>query len=199
MKYFGFLFFLIPFVTQAQSTNELTDICFIENSKIIILGTSNVTDYSCKLYDFSNNSAIRISSRVFGHTIKLKNAAITLKADGFDCNNQLITRDFYKAIKGDEFPEIQVQFHQFTLIKEVSEFPTQENVPSKISIVLAGQTNYYSTHLSSLKVSQDQLTIEGSIDLLMSDFDIIPPKALFGTIQTDNEISIDFSITFTFK
>ena len=199
MKLIGLLLFLTPLLSIAQSNEGLTDICYIENSEIVILGTSNVTDYSCKLFDLSNNSCIKISSTIYGKKIKLENAIITLDANGFNCDNELITRDFYKAIKGDEFPKIMVQFHEFTLVNEVADSPTQENVPYQLSINLAGETNNYSSKLKSLEVTQDQLTISGRVDLLMTDFNIVPPSALFGTIKTSNEISIDFLITFTFK
>jgi hypothetical protein len=198
MRLICLLFLLLSFTLKSQ-TKHLSDLCFIENSEIVILGTSNVTDYSCKLVDLSNNANIRISSARYGRTIKLKNAVIELFSSGFTCDNKFITNDFYKAIKGVEFPKIMVQFHQFTLEKEIGEYPIQENVPSKISINLAGQTNYYSPKLKTLSVASDQLTLTGSVDVLMTDFLIEPPTALLGTVKTNDQIQIDFFITFTFK
>lgn len=199
MKFLFFLLFAIPVLGWSQSHQDLTDLCSIENSEIIILGTSNVTDYTCKLYDFSNNSNIEISSEVFGHTIKLQNAKVQLQAKGFDCENRIMTNDFFKAIKGEQHPIISVEFHQFTLTEDVAQHPVQQNIPSKISIRLAGVRNFYSPRLSSLKVKSDQLTFTGFVDLKMTDFDIVPPTALFGTVKTADEIRVEFQITFQMK
>ena len=199
MKHLLFLLFALPVVGWSQSHEDLTDLCSIENSEIVILGTSNVTDYTCKLYDFSNNSNIEISSEVYGHTIKLKNAKVKLKAKGFDCESRIMTNDFFKAIKGEEHPIISVEFHQFTLTQDVAYYPVQHNIPSKISIRLAGVRNYYSPRLSSLTVKSDQLTFTGFVDLKMTEFDIVPPTALFGTIKTADEIRVEFQITFQMK
>lgn len=193
-----FLLFL-PFVSWSQSNNNLSNICFIENSEIIILGTSNVTDYQCQLYDLSNNTHIQISSAVFDHTVKLHNAIVHLESNGFDCEKKMMTSDFYQAIKGESHPTISVAFHQFTLVDAIENHPIQEQIPAKISIQLAGVTNYYSLPLSSLSIKPDELTVTGSVGLLMTDFDISPPTALFGAVKTADEIVIEFKITFRFK
>ncbi len=199
MKYIGLFLLLLPITLFAQKNEALTNIFLIEDSEIIILGTSNVIDYTCKLHDLSNNANIRISSKVYGHTIKLNNAVVKLKSSGFDCDHKKMTNDFFKAIKGDEFPEVLVEFHQFTLIHDVSISPRQYKIPSKISIQLAGVTNYYSPRLSSLSVKENELTFTGSVKLLMTDFEIDPPTALMGAIKTANEIQIKFRITFKIK
>ncbi len=193
------LLFSIPFLGWSQSHEDLTDLCSIENSEIIILGSSNIADYKCELYDFSNNSNIEIVSEVYGHTIKLKNAKVQLKSKGFDCENRIMTNDFFKAIKGEQHPIISVEFHQFTLTQDVANHPVQQNIPSKISIRLAGVRNFYSPRLSSLTVKSDQLTFTGFVDLKMTEFDIDPPTALFGTVKTADEIRVAFKITFQMK
>lgn len=197
--YISLFLLCIPYVSWSQSNNSLSHICFIENSEIIILGTSNVTDYQCKLFDLSNNTHIQISSTVFDHTIKLHNAIVLLKSKGFDCENKMMTSDFYHTIKGESHPTISVNFLQFTLVDAIENHPIQEQIPAKIAIQLAGITNYYSLLLSNLSVRSDELTVTGSVDLLMTDFDISPPTALFGAVKTADEIVIEFKITFRFK
>ena len=199
MKRIIFLYFLLPTIGFAQTNSDLRDICFIENSEVILLGNSNVTDYSCKLYDLSNNSHISIKSEVYGHTIKLENAVISLKSNGFECDNKIMTKDFYKTIKGAQFPEIKVEFLQFTLVQDIAKYQIQKDIPAKLLIQLAGKSNQYSTLLKSFSIHSNQLTMSGSIEVLMTDFDIDPPTALFGAVKTDDEIQVDFNITFTFK
>lgn len=192
------LFLILPFCAFNQH-RQYADLCFIDDSEINILGSSNVTDYQCILHDLTNNSNIEIKSQVFDRTIKLQNAKVVLLANGFDCENRIMTKDFLKAIKGEKYPEITVAFHQFTLSDNVNKQPNQKNIPAKISIYLAGVTNYYSILLDRFEVKSDELQVVGLIHLRMSDFNITPPTALFGTIKTEDEITIDFKINFKFK
>lgn len=75
--------FLCSQLVFAQNTQKITDVSSIDNSEIIIYGTSNVMDYSCKLDDLSNNTQLIIQSEVIGTTVQLQNAIIELKASQF--------------------------------------------------------------------------------------------------------------------
>lgn len=110
-----------------------------------------------------------------------------------------MTRDFYKAIKGKEFPQIKIEFQKFVLVDQVDENPNQKNVPATISITLAGKNNVYTIPLKQFKVGKDQLSIKGNLNLKMTDFNIIPPTALFGAVKTDDAIEIEFAITFVLE
>ena len=188
---------LLPFFLSAQT--KITDVSSIDDSEIIIFGTSNVTDYTCELYDLSNNQFISITSQRVGNKVFLNNAVIQLSAKGFKCDNSLMNTDFYKAIKADSFPYITIQFNEFTLNQLISEAPLQNDVPSSISITLAGVTKTYSHTLASLEVQQDRIILSGTMDLLMSEFGITPPTAMFGMVKAGNEIKIAFQISFVFS
>ena len=192
------ILFMWTNVLMAQNAQKITDVSSIEDSEIIIYGTSNVMDYSCELYDLSNNIELVIQSQVNGKTIKLQNAIIELKASNFVCDNKVMTNEFYTAIKGDSFPNISVEFHEFTLNQDVAIARYQENIASSISILLAGEKLTYNHQLSSLEVSEDELTLKGQLKVLMTEFGIKPPTAMMGMIQTGDQITIEFSITFKF-
>ena len=47
------------------------------------------------------------------------------------------------------------------------------------------------------KVSSNKIVLSGSKSLKMTDFKIDPPKAMFGTITTGDEVIIKFETVFT--
>jgi hypothetical protein len=188
---------LIPFISYNQ-----IDICSLDNSHIIIYGKSNIRDYSCDLYDFSNNDKIRIVSSNTNGIYKLDNAIVRLKSNGFTCNNKVMTSDFYESIKGDVYKYITLQFHEFQLIEEIEDNESnliQYNIPSVISITLAGKKRTYDHRLSSMEISYNYLIIKGSISVTMSEFEVSPPSSLFGAIKVEDEIQIEYSFTFYFN
>ena len=199
MKKLVFPFLFASFAAVGQNSSTTIDVCDITNSRIIIYGTSNVTDYSCKLYDFSNNTAIKVGSTVNGNRIELTNAKVKLKSSSFSCDNKIMTNDFYEAIKGDVHKFITVQFHEFTLQKEVKESSVQSRLSSVISITLAGKENTYNHTISTMEAMSDQLTLRGTLNVAMTEFGVNPPTALFGAVKTEDQIQIEYSITFAFK
>ncbi len=49
------------------------------------------------------------------------------------------------------------------------------------------------------RIKNNQIIFEGSAPVKMSDHNIEPPVALFGTVKTDDETSVYFKINFTRK
>jgi hypothetical protein len=47
-----------------------------------------------------------------------------------------------------------------------------------------------------LMQGKEKLTFEGSQTIKMSDYNIVPPVALFGALKTGNEITINYKTTF---
>lgn len=197
MKRFILFFLLIPGLAHSQVT--ITDVCIIEDSEIIIYGTSNVTNYQCELYDLSNNQNIAIESQRVGNKVFLQDAIVTLSAKGFACDNKMMTKDFYKAIKGEKYPEILVEFHEFTLEDLITNLPIQKNVPTLMSVKLAGVKRKYTTKLQQLQAKNNQLLFAGELNVSMSEFGIDPPTAMMGMIKTSDKIKIVYNITFDFK
>lgn len=197
-KTLWFLLLLLPFCSFAQSTQ--TDEWYeIANSEINILGTSNVSDYQCVLYDLDNNSDLKISSTTNDLLISLQNAVINLKSNGFVCDNAPMTKDFLKTIKASEHSHIKIEFLSFQLNHPVTEKNIQNNVMATIAVSLAGVRKEYTLKLESLRFSMDSITVEGQKEIKMSDFEIKPPSALFGLVKADEEVTIDFRIGFNLK
>ena len=171
----------------------------ISDSEINILGTSNVTDYKCILYDLDNNSDLQIKSTRKDLLIQLENAVIKLKSDGFNCNNGPMTSDFLKTLKAKEYPHIYIEFLSFQLNHSVREKNIQNNVTAKIAVTLAGVRKEYSFKLDSLLFAMDSITTSGKKEISMSDFNIAPPSALLGLVKADDLVTIDFRIVFNLK
>jgi polyisoprenoid-binding protein YceI len=41
------------------------------------------------------------------------------------------------------------------------------------------------------------LTVQGSLDLLMTDYGVVPPKAMLGMLKTDPKVTITFETVLT--
>lgn len=189
---------LFPLCLISQTTHP-AEWFQIENSEISILGTSNVTDYHCILHDLDNNSDLQIKSTTNGLYINLESAIIQLKSNGFSCDNNPMTKEFCKTIKADKHPYVFIEFLSFKLNHPVKEKSLQNDVIATIAVNLAGVRKVYALTLESLQFAMDSITIKGLKEINMSDFQIEAPSALFGLVQANDQVTIDFRIVFNLK
>lgn len=168
----------------------------IENSSVKLIGNSNVTGYTCNLVDLSNNDNVPIKSLRKGKRIEMENAIIHLKTKNFSCDNKTMTKDFLTALKSDIYPTIKIEFLSYQLNALVEEQHNQRNVNAGILISLAGVDRRFTIPLEYIQFSMDEFKIKGRKKVTMSDFQIIPPTALFGMVKVEDAIELEFDITF---
>lgn len=114
---------------------------------------------------------------------------ISMKSSGFDCHNSMMTRDFSKMVKANEFPEISIRFI------ELEENLSVKNVLlGKVEITLAGKSNVYTVSCVVKEESKNRKHMEGNRTFLFSDFGLKPPQKLFGAVKVSDEISVDFHL-----
>jgi hypothetical protein len=126
----------------------------------------------------------------------MNNVVVLLPTVHFACDNKAMTRDFLKALKADEFPNMQIFFTHLVLPTSLSLKSTQTDVPALVSFSIAGVKRKYSLVFDRVDLKSDILTIIGGITLKMSDFGITPPTAMFGMVKANDVIRINFVLRF---
>ncbi|MEP0006452.1 MAG: YceI family protein [Balneola sp.] len=159
----------------------------MNESKLSILGTSNVTDFEC-LYD--NDFRIDTLSHYLTFDqgiIKVSGDTLKLKIENFDCGKRGINKDFRSSLKSNEYPSIDISLISFkqsdTLLKAVN-----------VIISLAGSEKQFELEFKSSYLENGLIKIEGEQKLTMSDFNITPPRALLGLIKVRDELTIKFEL-----
>ena len=188
----GVLLFALITTTQAQSLV----LCFDENCRIAIDGTTNVSPYQCALFERPGNDTMQVYSYTKNNLFYLENAIVKLRTKSFKCNNRAMTSDFLDALKSDKHPWVNIAFDYFNLTKPLFEMPLQRNVPVHFYVTIAGIKRGYLIPFEMVKLEKTMLSVNGRINIKMSDFKIIPPEALFGAIKVQDEISMLFNVRF---
>ena len=187
---------LFPFYLFAQEATVINEVYVFENSSIHLNGNSNVTGYSCNLLDLSNNGKVPIKSLRNGTSIQLQNAKVHLRTKGFKCDNKAMTQDFLKSLKSEIYPTIEIEFLSFQLNTLVENQHKQSNVKADLLVSLAGVDKNFTILLDFIEFKMYEFTIKGSKQATMSDFEIVPPTALFGMVKVEDVIELEFDITF---
>lgn len=169
---------------QAQDYN-----LSLKDSSLKIYGTSSLHDWEEVAESYSGF----ISFKDYG-TGEINKLGVEILAESLKSGKKAMDKNTYKALNTDKFKKIM-----FSVTKIKSITPTGNNtykVESNGKMTISGQTNDITLSFV-MQVNQSAVKIEGSKTIKMTDFGIEPPKALFGTITTGDEITIKFSTKFT--
>jgi len=161
-------------------------------SQILIEGTSSVNSFTC----FANNLSLKQEGVQAKQEADLssKTLKVSIPVSSLDCQNGRMNKDLANALKSDKYPEIHFSIQEVVvqIAAKKSKDPFELHVLG--SLELAGQKRDISFPVSGVLDKEGHSSVVGSVDLLMTTFDIEPPVALFGLIKARDAITIRFSL-----
>lgn len=180
------LFILTSNLSQAQQYNLSN-----QESSLTVLGTSSLHDWHIKA---ENQSGKIIFKNIESGEIEKCN--IEIVAESLKSGKSSMDKNTYKALNTDSFKTITFQ------LVEVKETTSKGNgkftVHTQGDLTIAGVKKRVSLDFSTT-ISDNKITLIGEKKFKMTDFNIDPPKALFGTITTGDDITIKFSTIFNIQ
>jgi polyisoprenoid-binding protein YceI len=165
----------------------------LQSGKVTIAGTSNIHEYTAsttsvrvvrvQLGESATVADLRDNALKAGtiQAFEIAIAANTLKSgkDGLDKN-------MWKALKADECPDITFKFTRFDVTGKPG------GAAKAIGLLrIAGVEREVALDITS-QPGDGTLTVQGRLDLLMTDYGIKPVVAMMGMLKTDPKVTITF-------
>ncbi len=159
-----------------------------EGNSIIIKGTSNLHDWQMNLI----TSVVEVQFSQEGSGLKsIDKANFSCKITDIKSDNSLMDKKTYESLKANDF-----QLIHFNLLNKsdlsVKEKTFNGNLDGMLFI--AGVKKQINIPFRGIMNGDNTLSIQGSVDVKMSDYNIKPPTALLGTLKTGDKVTIDFSL-----
>jgi polyisoprenoid-binding protein YceI len=182
------------FVTRA--TAQSTRLTLGPESTVRVQGKSNIRNWSCATSAFEttldvDSSAPRgESSRSGGPKAGL---SVTVPVRSLKCGRDKMDSDLYRTLKADSFPEIRFALVSYRVLRTLV-VPDSFWATAAGELTVAGKTKAVEVKLRGQRESGGAVSAEGGVKLLMTDFGIDPPTALFGVIRTKNAIEVNFNV-----
>lgn len=155
-----------------------------KGSFIKVLGTSTLHDWEENVEDFSTTLTLASSE-----TIKIKALEVSVKAESLESGKSTMNKITYEALKSDKNPNIL-----FSFISQENTTKVKEGVCVvlvKGNLTIAGVKKEITLELETTQ-KEAEVVLKGKKTIKMTDYGMKPPKAMFGTIKTGNEITIEF-------
>ena len=158
------------------------------DSQLTVLGTSNLHDWHI--------TADNYEGQIFFNdiaTCDIEKCAISIVSESLKSGKKSMDKNTYKALKTADYKTITFQITKINQV--VNNTNGLFSVKAEANLSIIGVTKQISINLD-INTSSDKIILTGEKTIKMTDFGVIPPKALFGTITTGDEITIKFKSTF---
>jgi hypothetical protein len=178
-----FLFITFCLISQINVAQEFT--AQPSNSKLGISGTSSLHDWECNVEDFQGNISVEIEE---GQIAMIENFDFSFKVKELKSGKSGMDKKTYDALKENEYPTISYQGSDVKINGKIAIF--------KGKMMVAGVSKNFITKVN-IRYQANQITLSGNKAFKLTDFNIEPPTAVFGTIKTGDEVALFYTIQLT--
>lgn len=175
---------LLPLVVQAQGRRlEL-----LPASRVWVDGTSNKNDWTVKATQLSGFVLLNAK----GDALDVQGGSFTVDARHMVSEHGVIMdRLMANALKSGEHPSITYELSSATVMESAAR---SYAVATRGRVTIAGTARDVEQTVQAERQANGTVRFTGSQPLLMSDFGITPPTAMFGALRTGNKVVVHFEL-----
>lgn len=157
-----------------------------KNSTIRIAGSTNVNSFCCHVNEYTGPDTIILNPS--GESL----GALTIDIEDFNCNNRIMTGEFKKTLKYQQYPQLKIVF--VSLEKMPAFSATPETVKGWVEVDLAGICRKFEVMYTSCRTNDENVELVGSRVFGFSDFGLTPPRKMGGLIRVNDRLDVQFTL-----
>jgi len=189
----------LPFVNgqAADTTGPATvNAVLLETSSMSVAGSSTLHDWEVEATDFSVQFQIPVSwfisieGRAGDDVSELK---VTVPVEHLDGGKNKMNRDLRDALSYPDHENIQFIWDEISFTG-VTDTGRKAEVSGRL--LIAGVERYVTFNADLGLNEWSQIVVSGSVRINMRDYNVEPPKVLFGVIRTDEIVNLSFELFF---
>lgn len=172
---------LIMAIAMIFATNMVigqTYSSMLSESSMTVNGTSTLHDWESDVEDFTATCTM--------NNEELESASFSANVRSIKSGTDSMDENTYEALKAEEYSKIKFESNS------IKKSGNQLVVSGKLTI--AGKSQNIQMTMDLEKWSSSSMTVHGEYTLKMTDYGVTPPKAMWGTIKTGDEVTIKFKI-----
>ena len=161
------------------------------DSRVWLEGSSNVRDWTCRATVVEATIDIDEGS---SDTHTVRGISVRVPVKGLKCGDRHMEAHMYTALKASESQEtsfITARFNNFAASTN------GEQVEGTGRLKVAGVEREVTMTVRGDKLADGTYRARGSVPILMTDFDIKPPRPWGGILRTANKVVIQFEVFVT--
>lgn len=180
------LLFLFAFIPSLEKVRWVA-----KGGSLKVDGTTNVNKFSCQVKDYNHPDTLTFYPAP--QSVQMS-GSVKLPVMSFDCMNGAMTDGLRKALNAREFPRLSITFlslEKYPVLKSA-----EESIRGTVNIEMAGVSKKIAVNYRILMDDQQVIHLVGNQTILFTSFGLIPPRKLGGMIRTDDQLQVEFHISF---
>ena len=162
-------------------------------SQLTIQGSTNVNDFFCRVEYCAGTDTLQYQQDNDRGQMLFTRSRMTVPVRSFDCGAKPISKDFWKTLKADTYPQLEINF----ISLETPNFRDGKNIRGAVSIKLAGVTARYSICYQVNVYENGNVWLKGNHAVNFSDFELEAPEKLKGLIRVKEVLNVEFNLMLT--
>jgi hypothetical protein len=191
MRILLFLFSLVLFSATAYDDEIIYRLAIHPTSSVTISGSTNVNKFKCVINKYSGKDTLLLTAER-GKGAYFKRGIAKLEASLFDCEKNVITKDFAETIQAKNYPYITINFISLERVPEFAE--TEEPFRGKFTITLGNVAVPAGVRCRIVKDKNNLIHLRGWHLFKFSDFNLEAPTKMMGLVKVDELITVDFHL-----
>jgi polyisoprenoid-binding protein YceI len=122
--------------------------------------------------------------------MRFTRSRMTVPVRSFDCGSKPISKDFWKTLKAETYPEMNIDFISLQNVY----FKNNSHIDGVVDITLAGVTTRYTIKYFVIVKNNGTVLLQGTHAVNFSDFQLEAPKKLNGLIKVKEALKVDFNL-----
>lgn len=191
-QYKNYLLILLPALLMSFTLRAQTSYVLISDADFTVAGTSSLHDWTMTSKTAEGEALISMEGKTLTGIQKL---SITIEAESLKSEKSSMDDNAYESLKTKKYPEITF------ILKQIKSIEMKEDyylVDAEGVLTIAGESRTIAVQAKAYP-NGSNLKFTGSKKIKMTDYKVDPPTALFGTIRTGDELTINFNLTFKSK
>lgn len=163
-----------------------------KESKISILGSSNVTTFTFNAKNYSGNDTLLPSLHDKYTLVFFRKGILRFPVVDFRNPNPILSKDFKRIIKAKFYPEIVMDFRFLNTVPETG--MKNERACTEVKISLAGKSKVFRFFVLASRHGET-IRLQGKERICFSDFGLTAPDKVMGYISVKDELTVCFDLT----
>jgi len=160
------------------------------DSRLWLEGSSNVRDWRCDATSLDASIDLDASAERSGET-RVRRVQVRVPTYSLTCGRSQMDRIMYKALHVDDEPDCRQIVGRFDVIADDE---ARESLVMQGTLRVAGVERVVNVPVQLEQMRDGTIRARGALPILMTDYGITPPTALFGVLRTENRIIVKFDL-----
>jgi polyisoprenoid-binding protein YceI len=161
-------------------------------STMTISGTSTLHDWSCDVPDV--NGQLQVDTAAASAPMAIPSTQIRVPVEQIECNKDRMNKNLREALKANAYPTIYFMLKEAQTGALPDSSGTWYTVDASGQLIIAGERRTLDLPVNAERLDDGRLRFVGSTSFKMSDWGVEPPSVMLGTINTGDEVTIDFDV-----